>query len=647
MKQPHFSLAITFLVILTISCGPSRNEAVESKPPLYSIEQFLKTESISGSSFSPDESKILFSSNKTGISNSYEVFIETGETKQLTSSTDDYARALSYFPKDERFLFTSDRGGNEINHIYLHDLNGSSRDLITDSTAKATFWGWSYDKKSFFYLSNARDPKFFDLDEMEITGVNKGDETNVFVSKTLYKNNNGYDVGAISRDKRYLALVETITTSNNNMYLHDMETGETKLLTQHEGDISYSPQYFSPDGTKLIYTTDENNEFAYLKTYDLSTGESEELEKTNWDIWYSYISRTGKYRVVASNEDARTNIKIYKNDGTRLELVDLPKGDISSVNISDSENLMSFYLNSSTSPRNMYIYNFSTKKIKRLTNTLSPDIDQKDLVEGKSVRFTSFDGMEIPALLFSPKGLQQGEKAPATLWIHGGPGGQTRLNYRASIQFLVNHGYVVMAVNNRGSSGYGKSFFKADDRRHGDVDLRDCIESKKYLKSLGYVDMNRIAITGGSYGGYMVMAALTFAPKEFDAGVDLYGVTNWLRTLKSIPPWWSSFKEALYTEMGDPDKDSVALYNKSPLFFAKNIVRPLIVLQGKNDPRVLKVESDEIVEAARSNGVPVEYVVFDDEGHGFVKKKNNIKAWESILEFLDKNMTGNPTSESD
>jgi len=194
----------------------------------------------------------------------------------------------------------------------------------------------------------------------------------------------------------------------------------------------------------------------------------------------------------------------------------------------------------------------------------------------------------------------------------------------------------VLSVNNRGSSGYGKTFYAADNKNHGDVDLKDCIWSKIFLESTGYVDPEKIGIMGGSYGGYMVMAALTFAPDEFKVGVNYFGVTNWLRTLKSIPPWWESFKEALYDEIGNPYEDSVALYNKSPLFHADKITKPFIVLQGANDPRVLKVESDEIVEIARKNGVYVEYVIFEDEGHGFQKVENQIEATEKVHLFLDK-----------
>jgi len=196
-------------------------------------------------------------------------------------------------------------------------------------------------------------------------------------------------------------------------------------------------------------------------------------------------------------------------------------------------------------------------------------------------------------------------------------------------------------VNNRGSSGYGKTFFKMDNRNHGDKDLKDCLWGKKYLSGLDYIDTAKIGIIGGSYGGYMTLAALSFHPNEFSAGVDLFGVANWLRTLKEVPPYWESFKKALYEEIGDPNTaDTVRLKQYSPLLHASNITKPLMVLQGANDPRVLKIESDEVVAAVKKNNVPVEYVVFPDEGHGFVKKENEIKGYGQILKFLDQYLKG-------
>jgi len=637
MKKPiYLKLA---LVILTIggvlSCGAPEKKELKQ----YTIQQFMDIVQINGGSFSADDSKVMINSRETGIFNAITIDIKTGQQTPLTASSDNAILGLSYFPGDDRIVYTSDQGGNEINHLFVRNQDGSVIDLIQDSTAKAQFAGWSYNKKLMYYASNSRDKKFFDLYNVQVpTGENK-----VYPSTLLYKNDKGLNPDVISNDDRYIALSESITTNNSNMYLLDTQTGKTQLLSKHDGDVQYSPQYFSLDGKKLFYTTDEGSEFTYLASYNIATGEKTKVEEAPWDVMFANISRNGKYRYVAINNDARTEIKMYDESagGKQISIPGLPEGDITGVNISDSEKIMSFYVSSSKSPSNLFVYNFETQEVKQLTNTMSKEIDPNDLVAGEVVRFKSFDGMEVPCLLYKPKGITEGEKVPALLWIHGGPGGQTRLNYSASLQFLVNHGYAVLAVNNRGSSGYGKTFFAADDRKHGNEDLRDCVESKKLLANLGYIDTEKIGIYGGSYGGYMVMAALAFTPEEFKVGVNLFGVTNWIRTLKSIPPWWESNRKALYTELGNPfSEDSVALYAKSPLFHANKITKPFIVLQGSNDPRVLQVESDEIVAAAKKNSVPVEYVIFPDEGHGFVKKENNIKASEEVLKFLEKYLKG-------
>ncbi|MCZ6619811.1 MAG: alpha/beta fold hydrolase, partial [Gammaproteobacteria bacterium] len=227
---------------------------------------------------------------------------------------------------------------------------------------------------------------------------------------------------------------------------------------------------------------------------------------------------------------------------------------------------------------------------------------------------------------------------PALVWVHGGPGGQSRPGYNPLIQHLVNHGYAVLAANNRGSSGYGKTFFHMDDKKHGTVDLDDIVFAGKHLAGLDWVDGERIGIIGGSYGGYMVAAALAFRPDAFEVGIDIFGVTNWVRTLKSIPPWWTANKVALYDELGDPVTDEERLRAISPLFHTEGVRVPLLVIQGANDPRVLQVESDELVANVRSNGVSVDYMVLEDEGHGFSKRGNRIAVSEAFLTFLEKNL---------
>jgi dipeptidyl aminopeptidase/acylaminoacyl peptidase len=599
----------------------------------YTIEQFMDTTRIGGSSFSPDEKQVLFHSNKTGIFNVYTVSVAGGAAKQLTTSTKESTYAVSYFPDDARFIYTYDHGGNENSHLYVRELDGTERDLTPGEKTKANFLGWAHDRKSFFYSTNERDPRFFDVFEMTLPD---------FKSRLVYRDETGFGFGDISNDKRFIAFEKNGgSASDSDVYLYDTTTRQLKNITEHTGDVANSPQTFDPASKSLYLLSDAGGEFRYVARYDLASGKTEVVERAPWDVSYTYFSHGGKYRVTAVNQDARTVIKVYETKTGRLvQLPALPDGDITGVQISPSERLMSFYLNGDRSPSNLYVYDFASKKAARLTDSLNPEINAADLVESEVVRYKSFDGMEVPSILYKPKGADAAHKAPALLLIHGGPGGQTRTGYSPLVQYLANHGYVVIGVNNRGSSGYGKTFFAADDGRHGREPLWDCVEAKKYLQTLAYVDPQKIGIMGGSYGGYMVLAALAFKPEEFAVGVDLFGVSNWVRTLESIPPYWESMRKSLYKEIGDPATQREYLREISPLFHADKITRPLIVLQGVNDPRVIKPESDEIVENIKKRGGVVEYVVFDNEGHGFTKKANEIRAYKAILDFLDKHLKG-------
>jgi dipeptidyl aminopeptidase/acylaminoacyl peptidase len=612
---------------------PKKKPADKGTVKQYTIEQFMATVRLGGASFSSDEKSILFHSNKSGIFNVYSMPIGGGEPKQLTNSTKESTFAVSYFPADARFLYRYDKGGNENEHLYLRELDGKERDLTPGEKTKAQFYGWSQDRKSFFFGTNARDPKFFDVFEMGLPDLKP---------VLIYQDETGYAVGAISDDKKFIAFGKPgNSTADSDIYLFNTGTKEMKNITGHTGDVENSPEAFDPASKSLYFLSDEGSEFKSIVRYELATGQKSVIEKTAWDVAFISFSRTGKYRVVGTNEDARTKVKVYEGETEKLvPLPPLPEGDISGIRFSESETKMAFYHDGARSPANLYVYDFATQKPLKLSESLNPEINAADLVDARVVRYKSFDGMEIPAILYQPHGATAEAKVPAIVRVHGGPGGQARMPYIAGVQFLVNHGYAVLDVNNRGSSGYGKTFYKADDRKHGREPLWDCVEAKKYLQTLDYVDGKKIGIMGGSYGGYMVLAALAFKPEEFNAGVDIFGVSNWVRTLQSIPPYWEAERKSLYAEIGDPNTQLDMLREISPLFHADKITKPLLVLQGANDPRVIKPESDEIVDAIKKKKGVVEYVVFDNEGHGFTKKANEIRGNKAILDFLDKYLKG-------
>jgi dipeptidyl aminopeptidase/acylaminoacyl peptidase len=645
MKIYTASLSLGALVALLAlaGCGsgskpaaPATAAAPPPDPPAptqYDAEAFFATTSYMmppGYAWSSDDKQLLVSSDETGIYNLY-ALPAAGEGKQtLTSSTSDSTFAVSWFPADQRTLFTADRGGNEINHLYVREADGKTRDLTPGDKAKAEFFGWSADKQHFFVTTNERDAKSFDLYRYAVKDY----------SRTLvFKNDAAWNLAELSPDDRYLALVKPRTSADSDLYLVDLAAKKhaPQLITKHEGNVTHGVYAFTRDSKQLVYATDELGEFNQAWTYDVAGGAKTPLIRADWDISFVAYSDSGRYRIWGVNEDARTAVHILDNTSNKeIRLPDLPAGDVAQVRFSRDESRLAVLVSSDTSPNDVYTVDLGAPRSARLTHALNPKIQEADLVETEVVRYPSYDGLKIPSILYRPHAASEKHKVPVLVWVHGGPGGQSRSGYSPTIQHLVNHGYAVLAANNRGSSGYGKTFFHLDDRKHGDVDLKDIVAAKKYLIDLDWVDGERVGIIGGSYGGYMVGAALAFSPDTFDVGIDIFGVMNWVRTLTSIPPWWASFKESLYDEMGDPATDGERHRAISPLFHAKNIRAPLLVVQGANDPRVLQVESDEIIAAVRENGVAVEYVLFPDEGHGFTKRENKIKASNAFVTFLDK-----------
>ena len=621
------------LLVLLFSCkeDPTDKATVDREIQKYTIEQFMDNEAVGGGSFSADNSSLLITSNRSGINNVYTIPVKGGEMTAITASDSTSIIAESYFPNDNRMLWSADGNGDEIDHLFVRDLEGVITDITPEKGAKSSFYGWSEDEQYLYFGSNKRNPRYFDVYKMSIDD---------FSSEMIYQDDSGLNFSGMSSDENYFALTKSLNTNDSDLFLYDVKTEEMIKINSNQSKNSF--QDFSNDNSKFYYTTDDGSEFSYLMSYDLASQEKQKVLEKSWDIMGSGFTSEGSYRVVYVNEDGKNAIEVV--DAQTMKPIDLPdfeEKSITSVGFSDDEKWMRMYVGGSNAPSDLYTYNLETKEQYQLTDVLNDAIDVEDLVTAKVIRFKSFDGVEIPAIYYLPHQASIENKVPAMVWVHGGPGGQTRQGFSSLVQYMVNHGYAVLAVNNRGSSGYGKTFYQMDDLNHGEKDLQDCVEGKNWLAAQEEIDGDKIGIIGGSYGGYMTMAALTYAPEEFDVGVNLFGVTNWIRTLKSIPPYWESQRKSLYLELGDPfSADSVRLKRISPLFHTDKVTKPLIVLQGSQDPRVLQVESDEIVAGVRKNGVPVEYVLFEDEGHGFVKKENQIEAYSSILKFLDTYLKG-------
>jgi dipeptidyl aminopeptidase/acylaminoacyl peptidase len=644
MKYFAFGAAVAMGFGLT-ACQPANQaapapaDAPAIMVPQYDAASFFMTTSFSmadsaGHAFAASDGRILISSDETGVFNAYAVDPVSGEREPLTASTTSATYAVSWFPHDDRVLVTADGGGDELNHIYVRELDGRLSDLTPGENVKAQFIGFSPDGKDIWIATNERDSAAFDVYQYDTLSYESG---------YVFENSEALAIGAISPDGRWLALVRNRTSADSNILLVDLaaDNPEPVLITAHEGNIAYGTYTFTPDSNALIYATDEYGEFNQAWSHDLTSGERTAVVTADWDVSFVTYSPSGRFLVTGINADARTEVTITDLEtGEALALPDLRAGDLGSVRFSRDEGSIAFMIDAATSPSNLHLVGLASQSHTQLTNALNPVLTEAEMVDAEVVRFASFDGLMIPGILYRPHGASADNPVPALVMVHGGPGGQSRIGYSAMIQHLVNHGYAVYAANNRGSSGYGKTFFHMDDRRHGEEDLQDIVAAGDHLRSLDWVRGDQVGVIGGSYGGFMTVAALAFHPDAFEVGIDIFGVTNWERTLASIPPWWESFREALYDEMGDPATDAERHRAISPLFHADTITKPLMVIQGANDPRVLQVESDEMVAAVRANGVPVEYVLFPDEGHGFRGRDNRIAASEAYVSFLDTYLRG-------
>ena len=616
-------LKLITLSLITISCNGLQNNIEQ-----YSIETLMSNNRSSGGYFSKDASKLIYSSDKSGIFNIYEVDLKTNEETQLTDSKEESFFSRGYSPTTGEVIYSADIGGNENSHIYII-RDGKSIDLTPGKNTKASFFGWTNDELEMYVISNYRDARFFDLYKLDIETLK---------SKMVFKNDRGYNLNSISNNDNYLVLSLNISRSEQKLFLYNVKSKQQVEISNQVAN--FSGQNFDKNDENYFYTTNYDSEFYYLMSYNLKNGERKIVFETDWDVAFSYLSKNNSYMVIAVNEDAQNKLTITNmSDQSNLNLIGFENMNINSVGFSDDEKILRVSAGSPNSPGDIYTYELSTNKLNKITSNLNSKVNPNDLVNAEVIRYKSFDGLEIPAILYKPHQANKLNKVPALVWVHGGPGGQSRVGYRALIQYLVNHGYAILAVNNRGSSGYGKTFYALDDQNHGEDDLQDCVWGKKWLQDQDYINPDKIGIIGGSYGGFMTMAAMTFEPEEFKVGVNIYGVTNWIRTLRSIPAYWESTRKSLYKEMGDPyTEDSLRLYNISPLFHAKNIKNPVLVLQGANDPRVLQIESDEMVQEARNAGAYVEYVLFDDAGHGFIKKEQQIEGNEKILTFLENHL---------
>ncbi len=614
----------------------------------YDARTFFAIETISGASFSPDESRILVTSDRGGAPDAWIVDADASvalgareRQRALAEPRTNPIVALEWFPTDDRVLYASDQGGNELAHLYVRHPDGSVVDLTPGEGVRASYVGWSADGASFFALTNEREPRSHDLYRYTSRAVPGG---HAYDRELLWTATPELEVAAVSPDGRRVALVRHTSLADSDLFVVDRtdERPEPRIATPHEREELYRAVGFSPDGTRLYYVSDRADSHLRLWSYDLATaGHALELD-ADGDVVAVAHSPDGRRRAAVVEREGRGELLLFDLEHGRARAADAPSFDDASVHgprFSRSGARLAFYVSSDTSPPDLHVLDEGAEDALPLTRALPPAVDVDDLVRSELVRFSSEDELDIPARLYVPHAAHA-RPLPAIVHVHGGVGARSSAAWNGEIQFLVNHGYAVLSVDPRGTAGYGKKFARLDDRRHGQADLADCIAAHDWLVGRGWVHPDRIAVQGSGYGGYLALAALTFAPHVFDAAVDAFGPTNWVRTLESLPPWRAAHADALRAEIGDPGLDRDRLRAISPLFHTDGIRAPLLVVQGANDPLVPRVESEALVDAVRAAGRPAEYVLLEEEGHALLRRANRITAAEAILRFLDRHLDG-------
>jgi dipeptidyl aminopeptidase/acylaminoacyl peptidase len=594
--------------------------------PRYTFEQFADIRRYQPTlSFSPDGAHIAYSSDVSGQFNLWRQPTAGGTPIQLTDDPERAVRDVAWSPDGATILYTADHHGDEFYQLALIPATGGAVAALTDQPTVQHYLAaepWAPDSTRIAYAGNDRAPTDQDI---LVRDLRDGSTEQMLAGDALY-----FPI-AWSPDGQSLTAIDEISNSEARAWLVPLDGGEPRLLTPAEGEVRFYPGPWAPDGTGFYLLTDEGREFLGLAFYDLATGEYRWLETPDWDITAVEASRDGRFVAWVVNEDGYFRLRARDlATGEELPLPELPDGVIGTLRVSPDGGKIGLLLSQPQHPTEIFIVDLATKTLTQLTSGALGGIDEADLVRPELIRFPTHDGREIPAFLYRP----QGEGPfPVVLTIHGGPEAQELPTYAYSglYQYWANHGIGVLAPNVRGSTGYGKSYQRLIHRDWGGDELQDFAAAAEYLRSLPWVDPARIGVFGGSFGGFATLSCISRLPQYWAAAVDLVGPSNLVTFAKAVPPTW---RRMMAKWVGDPETEAEFLLSRSPITYVDQIRAPLFVIQGANDPRVVQEESDQIVERLRQRGVDVRYDVYPDEGHGFTKRANTLRALQDTAQFM-------------
>jgi len=597
------------------------------------FEQFFASRRLAGvAEFTPDGSTVLFVSNISGQFNLWSVAIDGGWPEQLTSFTENTVRAVAVRP-DGTILFSADRDGDEFHQLYRIPAGGGWPEQLTDLEQVQHMLSpaaWSPDGTSFCFSANARRPT-----DSEVFVRDDGAPE----ARYLWGEGRYTFAASYSPDGSRILAVDFRSNTDTSLYVVDVATGDAVEVTPHEGDVKFLPGPWAADDSGFYVLTDEGREFTGLAFHDLATNARMWIEAPELDVDELTGSADGRVIAWIENVDGWSRVRLRDLvSGADLPDATLPQGTISplgsGVSLSRDGARLALAWEQPGRPAEVFVVETATGEARPVTESRLSGLRRLNLRDPELIAYPSFDGREIPAWLYRPEG---DGRAPFVVAIHGGPEAQERPIYRPVYQYLLSRGVGVLATNIRGSTGYGKTYQKLIHHDWGGGDLEDWRHAAEWLRAQEFVDGERLGVYGGSYGGFATLTCVTRLPEYWAAAVDIVGPGNLLTFVRAVPPQWLRFMAAW---VGDPDTEEEFLRERSPITYVDRARAPLLVIQGAKDPRVVKSESDQMVEQLVELGREVEYVVFEDEGHGFTRYTNEVRAHRLTCEWLERHLAG-------
>ena len=628
------------LFFLSVSCNNQQTNQISNENTLKAkqipLENFFKNPEKSSYQISPNGDYYSF---MAPYKNRMNIFVQKrGDTSSVQLTFEEDRDVAGYFwPNDNQIMFLKDDGGDENYHLFGVDIDGGNLIGYTDfEGVRAQIIDDLPGQDEFVVIGlNKRNKQVFDPYRLNL----------VSGELTMIAENPGNIQGWMFDHEGKLRLATAIVDGVNQSILYrDTEQEDFKTIVTTNFKEGFSPQFFTFDNKNIIGSSNLGRDKSAIVEFDPLTAKEVRVLYENEDYDVNGVGYSQKRKVITAAFYTSWKSERHFFDSTSKEVIEkiqmqLPGYEIGLTGVNKEENTLIVRTYSDKSLGAYYIYTTEDNKLEKIVE-VSPWIDENEMSNQLPIKYTSRDGLNINGYLTLPKGytMENAKNLPVVINPHGGPWARDGWGFNPEIQFLANRGYAVLQMNFRGSTGYGREFWEASFKKWGREMQDDITDGTNWLIEKGIADRNRIAIYGGSYGGYATLMGLVKEPDLYAAGVDYVGVSNMFTFMKTIPPYWEPMLEMMYEMVGDLEEDSTMLKEVSPVFHVDKIKSPLFIAQGKNDPRVNVDESDQMVEAMKNRGVEVEYLVKDDEGHGFRNEENRFEFYRAMENFLSKQL---------